>query len=152
MISSSLGRIFKGRCRHQVKRIMQGRKKSSTRTNDFRRRSATTGYLTTGDHSSSVQKECHVTIEDLRLKELDHSTFLVDTPNPADYKVPYAQDIEEKSVHTGVSRLKSGRDQDLNEKIHNEMKYAMQNAIKTFKEDINEVVEEIVAAKLNKTK
>ena len=152
MISSSLGRIFKGRCRHQVKHIIKGRKKSSTRTNDSRRRSATTGYLTTGNHSSSAQKECHVTIEDLSLKELDHSTFLVDTPNPADYKVPYAQDIEEKSVHTGVSRLKLGRDQDLNEKIHNEMKYAVQNAIKTFKEDINEVVEEIVAAKLNKIK
>ena len=37
------------------------------------------------------------------------------------------------------------RKQDLNEKIHNEIKYAMQN----FKDEIKEVVEEIVTAKLN---
>ena len=108
------------------------------------------GYLTTSNHSSSGQKECQLTIEDLSVKELHQSTLLVDTPYPANYKVPHALDIKEKSVHTGVRELKSVRQQDLNEKIHNEMKYAMQNAIKTFKDDINQVVEEIVAAKLNK--
>ena len=107
-------------------------------------------YLTTRNHTSSGQKECHLTIEDLSVKELDHSTLLVNTPYPADYKVPHALDIGGKSVYTGVRESKSAREQDLNEKIHNEMKYAIQNAITTFKYDINEVVEEIVAAKLNK--
>ena len=118
---------------------------SSTEPNAFMRRSDTARFVSTGNHSTAVQNECQGIIEDLSLKELKHSHLLVDVPYAGNYKVAYASDIEDKTVECGSKESTVCRKQDLNEEIHNEIKYAMQN----FKDEIKEVVEEIVTAKLN---